>query len=328
MSLPVAWRRPLVALAGGAAVALITRAFADSGQAPALARDLAASTGFPLATTTDLGHPWAVGLLAMGAAWTIWLCLEIRSLARQFGLLAAALGLCLTGSWIAQVGGGVFPTVPVMAALCLAFIAGQLAAGLAGSPARQHLLALLDGKLSPARARALAFATTEPDVDSSRDCLITAIELPASDREFFPVLREGLLVEGAFLHACDDGRWLAIYGLWEELDEIAAWKALARAADSLVSRPGEWKLATGRGTLRRMLDLGDHPVLHLRGRATAELADLLESAAPAPEKIPLWIAMSPPPPEVAIGWAADPATPADTPFRLLPADPPAPAVAP
>lgn len=316
--IPVAWHRPLLAIAGGAAVALLTRAFAGSSQTPALARDLAASTGFPVATTTDLGHPWALALLAMGAAWTIWLCLEIRSLARQFALLAAALGLCLTGSWIAEVGGGVFPTVPVMAALCLAFIAGQFAAGFAGSPARQNLLALLEGKIDPSRARLLAGGQVDPD--QTRDCLITAIEAPGNDRGFFPTLRDGLLRDGIFLHARDDGLWLAISGLWDDLDEPAAWATIARAADSLVSRPPGWKLATGRANLRRLLDLGDPPSLHLRGRATGDLAAQLEANTAPTDPLPLWLATTIPPAGSATGWSANP-SPSDStpgPLRLLP----------
>lgn len=315
MNLPVSWRRPLIAIGGGAMVALLVRAFVDSGQARLLARDLAAATGFPVATTTDIAHPWAVALLAMGAAWTIWLCLEIRSVACQFALLTAALGLCLTGSWIAHIGGGGFPTVPVMAALCLAFIIGQIAAGFGGSPRQQALLALLDGHIAPARATSLA-AGSEPAPDEARDCLVTAIEIPDADKAFFSTLRRGLLTDGVFLHARDDGRWLAIQGLWDDLDETAAWSALARAADSLASRPKAWKLATARATLRRLLDLGESPSLHLRGRVTGDLANLLDENEPDAGGLPLWLATSPPPEQSAIGWQAEDGR--SPPLRLRP----------
>jgi hypothetical protein len=316
MTRTVFWQRPLVAAGGGAIVALLTRAFAGSPRAALLARDLAAGTGFPVDTTTDLSHPWAVALVAMGAAWTIWLCLELRSLGQQFALLLAALALCLTGSWLAHIGGGAFPTVPVMVALCLAFILGQFAAGFGGSPRQQALLALLDGKFPPSRARVLAGAASEPASDETRDCLVTAIEVPPSDRAFFPALREGLLTDGAFLQEREDGLCLAIHGLWDELDENAAWAAVARAVESLVPRPATWRIATGRGTIRRLLDLGESPSLHLRGRITGDLAIALEECESTGNGLPLWLAMEPPPEGCSIGWHADPGS--TPPYRLLP----------
>jgi hypothetical protein len=311
------WQRPLTALAGGTLVALLTRLLVDSGRGALFARDLAAAIGFPVDTTTDIDHPWFVVLIAMGAAWTIWLCLELRSIVHQFALLAAALALCLTGSWLAHIGGGAFPTVPVMAALCLAFIFGQFAAGFGGSPRQQALLDLLDGKFDPSRARALAIAADEPAPDEARDCLVTAIEIPAADAAFFSVLRRGLLTDGAFLQQREDGLWLAIHGLWDDLDENIAWAGLARAADSLLSHPAGWKLATMRGTLRRLLDLGESPSLHLRGRVTGELAVVLDEAESTDDGLPLWLAMDLPPADASIGWQAGGESP--PPYRLKPA---------
>lgn len=312
----IAWRKPLIAAGAGILVALLTRALVDSERGALFARDLAAGTGFPVATTTDIGHPWAIALIAMGSAWTIWLCLELRSLVQQFALLGAALALCLTGSWLAHIGGGAFPTVPVMAALCLAFILGQFAAGFGGDPRQQALLGLLEGKLEGSRARALATAAEEPATDVARDCLVTLIEIPAADSGFFPVLHRGLLTEGAFLQEREDGLWLAIHGLWDDLDENAAWSAMARVADSLVSRPAPWKLATARGTVRRLLDLGERPFLRLRGRVTGDLADLLDQSEATDDGLPFWLATVPPPGGSAIGWQSDPA--ASYPCRLKP----------
>ncbi|MFM7181235.1 MAG: hypothetical protein ACKO2G_07205 [Verrucomicrobiales bacterium] len=318
MTRSISWKRPLIAVGGGACVALITRAFAGSGRATLLARDLAAGIGFPVDTATDISHPWAVALIAMGSAWTIWLCLEIRSLAQQFALFVAALALCLTGSWLAHIGGGAVPTVPVMVALCLAFIAGQFAAGFGGSPRQQALLGLLDGKLNASRSSELATAGNEPVPDESRDCLVTAIEVPASDREFFPVLRQGLLTDGAFLQERDDGLCLVIYGLWDDLDENSAWSSLARAVDGLVARPEGWKLATARGTVRRFLDLGETPSLHLRGRVISDLATLLDEGETTDDAPPHWLSTAAPPAERSIGWQLAPDSAA--PLRLNPTE--------
>ena len=316
MNRNMSWRRPMIAVGGGIVVALLIRGFVDSGRGALFARDLATGIGFPVDTTTDVGHPWAVALIAMGAAWTIWLCLELRSLLHQFGLLLAALALCLTGSWLAHIGGGAFPTVPVMAALCLAFILGQFAAGFGGSPRQQALLGLLDGKLEASRARGLVGTEEEPASDAWRDCLVTAIEVPAGDRAFFPVLRQGLLTQGAFLHERDDGIWLAIHGLWDDYDENTAWAALARAVESLVARPAAWKLATGRGKVRRLLDLGEPASLHLRGRAIGEVVDLLAEWESADDGQTRWIASVAPPADGEAGWRIEAGE--SPPCRLIP----------
>lgn len=315
MSPHISWQRPLVALAGGALMSLLVWLFVDSGRAATLAHDLATSIGFPVDTTTDIGHPWAIALLTIGSAWTIWLCLSLRSLAQQFAIFVAALGLCLTGSWLAHIGGGTFPTMPIMAALTLAFIFGQIAAGFGGSPRQQALLNLLQGNLRDSLARDLA-ASSEPAADVSRDCLVTAIEAPSTDEDFLSTLRRGLLTDGAFLQTREDGILLAIYGLWGDLDETEAWSHLARAVDSLVPRPGGWKLATARGPVRRLLDLGAAPALHLRGRITAELAILLDDIETPSDSLPIWITKEIPPATTAIGWGTE--ANSSPPHRLRP----------
>ena len=317
--IPMRFWHPLTALLGGLITVLLVRLLIPAEQAAALAHDIAVSTGFPVATTTIVPDPWGTVMLGLGAAWVVWACIEIPSFLVQLSLLAAGLALLLTGAWIANLGGGTFPTVPVMVAMVIAFILGQFAVGFSGDPARHSLHVLLDGTMGMPQLQQV-LSQPSPPANMGMTRVLAMIEPCPEDAEFLPTLIHGLKVDGAWVRAADDGRLQVVFGLFddgEEMDGAPAWAALARAADAMAARPHVWRLASMTGRLNRVIQLTEPAGLHLRGHALLTLARWLEDAPSAANgDLVLWLAAVPEGIRVP-GWSAS--GDAADPVRLRPA---------
>lgn len=316
--IPMRLWHPLTALLGGLITVVLVQWIFPAAQVAALANDLAAATGIPVNTSNDIPTPWGTCMLGLGAACVVWVCIEVGSFLVQCGLLVATIALLLTGAWLAHLGGGGFPTVPVIIALLVAFILGQFAAGLGGNRTSQAIQLILAGSLRPDRIQAVLANPPPASVDLVR--VHALIELPATDQEFLPTLIRGLMLDGAWVREADDGRLHIVFGLFDTDAEAAVqtndiWAALARVADAMAARPHPWRMASATGVSTRVVNLGDRPGLYLRGPTIHMLARWLEEFPPAADDTSTqWLCDLPVDVPVP-GWATNDAT---VPARLKP----------
>ena len=324
--------RPLIALLGGVVATVAARTFAITPQASDLASDIAKASGFPVDTTLVLSWPVGVLLLVGLCTWTVWICMEIRSFLVQVCLLLATVALCLTGSWLAWLGEGEFPTLSVLFGLGSAFILGQFAAGFNGSARSQIARDLLSQVLAPAERDRVAQAA-ESQAQFAASCLVVVIEIPDADKAFVPTLKHGLLADGACVTRANDGRLHCVFGLFAahtpetQLDAtalpehiVASQAAMARVAKALAERPVPWTMATSLGPVQGHFELDAQPAFFLRGAALSRCLLWLDSAADNPASTPpetfQWV-FGLPSPYIPSGWELVPGErPNTVPVRL------------
>ena len=296
------FRSFLAAVASGLAVALCVHFLTASGVVAALARDLAAATGFPLDRAVGLGAGgfWLSALLA---GWVAWVCLNVRSLGLQCVLLAVAVGLCVTGSWVAALAGGAFPAVPVILGLVGGFILGQIAAGFLGDANRRNLEAALAGDLDPSQ-RQTTLGQEVYQEGCRRDCLAAIVDAPDTDRGYLPIVRAGLVRRGAWVREDGGGRLRIAFGmLGREPTAGEALAALAEAAVAMAARPAQpWTLACATGPVSARLEEAPSPRLLVRGAVWPRMLGLVEEGCGSPDGF-RWLVAGPEV-EPPAGWEA------------------------